>query len=191
MKHIFAALPNLGWIATPLMVNLIPWLKAGIYLFPMENVRPNAFAYNSCIDEFLKSDRTHLWFLNADTIPPVDALKLLDDADKDIICGVTPTIVEYTSEGPLSALMVCRRNEDGELKTITGRGITWIDCCGTACTMIKREVVEKMACPWFEDKNWHGQTAGDFGFCDKAKELGFEIWAHFDVRCTHRKEVDL
>ncbi len=191
MAKVFAALPNMGWIETRLMLNLIPWLKAGIYVWAPSNVRPASFAYNTCVEAFLKTDYTHFWFLNADTIPPVDALKLLLEADKDIVCGITPTLKLDLDGEVKSVPMVCRRVGDLNFKPVLGEGLVPIDACGTACTMIKRELFEAVEAPWYEDRNWHGEMPGDFRFCCKAKEAGFEIFAHFDVRCIHRKEVDL
>ena len=192
MTRVFAALPNAGWLQTDLFLNCFHWLKEGCYFFPLSGVRPAAMAYNTCIQAFLDDDSfTHLWFLNHDTVPPIDAMKVLLDADKDLVSGVTPTMKEDSDGVVKPVLMVCRHVEGVDFMPITGEGLVPIDACGTACFMIKRKVLEAIPAPWYEERNWHGQIAGDFGFCRKASAKGFEIFAHFDVRCVHRKEVDL
>ena len=58
------------------------------------------------------------------------------------------------------------------------------DAMATGCLLIKRDVLEAVGYPWFRN---HEHSAGgeDFFFCERARALGFPIYADFSVQCTH------
>ena len=35
------------------------------------------------------------------------------------------------------------------------------------------------------------QAGADLIFCERATAAGFEVWAHYDYKCDHHKEVNL
>lgn len=59
-----------------------------------------------------------------------------------------------------------------------------IDAAGAGCLLIKREVLEALAWPYFK---CHERSGGgeDFYFCEQAKAAGFEVWGDFSVLCQH------
>jgi len=182
----------MGWIRTSLLFNLIVWVRDnGAFLYCPEGLRPTAYARNHCVEAFLKSDYTHLWFIDSDTTPPIESLKLLLDADKNAISGVVPTMKRDIDGFDKPVGMVARAAVNGEYNPVVGKGIEKIDVCGSACFLIKREVFNKVSLPWFEDKSWGKSRGQDFNFCKKLEESGVDLFAHFDVICRHRKEVDL
>ena len=190
MSNVFIALPNLSWISTALVYNLIGWVRDGAYLTMPEGLRPASFAYNHCITHFLTMDCTHLWFMNPDTIPPQDSMKRLLDADTDIVYGIWHNMMR-DEDGILKRVPVsCRKNsEGGRVPLVFGEGLERIDGTGTGCTMIKREVFEAISPPWFEDRDYPGELAGDYRFCQKAIDAGFELFADYSIQCQHLKET--
>jgi hypothetical protein len=115
-------------------------------------------ARNTLADEFLKGDGTHLLFIDADIGGfGAEDVKLMLDADKDIICGVYPK-KEINWRQVHSA--VKHDIEPQELSMYSGQFVTdWgstvpksikedapleIAAGGTGFMLIKREVFEKL-----------------------------------------------
>jgi len=87
---------------------------------------------------------------------------------------------------PAFQLWADTRNEDG---------LCEIDACGGAFMCVKPGVYEKMGFPWYRTtiKDGIGQLSltEDLGFCVRARECGFKIWADPRVRPVHDKPVPL
>ena len=78
----------MGWLHVGLLENLIGWLRDyDTILYVPSGLRPIPYARNHCVKAFLASDCSHLWFVDADTLPPPDALDNLLSADVDAISG--------------------------------------------------------------------------------------------------------
>lgn len=117
-------------------------------------------ARDNCVHSFLKSDCTHLMFIDADIrFEPSHLIKMLL-ADKDVLCGVYPKKainwdkVKYAIENGVTEQRQLERNsvdwvlttetlDDFHLKmnAQTPQEITY---GGTGFMMIKREVFEKL-----------------------------------------------
>ncbi len=180
----------MGWIATGLVTNLVYWLKNFDTLVWMPvGLRPIPYARNACVKEFLKSERDFLWFIDADTVPPANALSLLLRRPVEAITGVVKT-VKFENGSPKSVGMVLRRNGQG-YKAAYGKGVEKIDAAGFGCMFIHRKVFDMIPFPWFEERPWGDVRGSDFLFCEKLGEKNIPLYAHFDVRCKHRKEVEL
>lgn len=63
-------------------------------------------------------------------------------------------------------------------------GIFKVDAAGSAGMLIRREVLDEMGDPWFENSN-NSILNEDLEFCRKAAELGFNIYATADVSLGH------
>ena len=74
-----------------------------------------------------------------------------------------------------------------------GDGLEMIDSGGTGCIMIARRVLEAVQQPFKGVYDDYGVrvTGQDIEFCRRVKELGFEIWTHWDYPCHHFKTIDL
>lgn len=180
----------MGWIATELVVNLIHWLKNyDVMIWTPVGLRPIPYARNVCVKEFLKSERDFLWFIDADTIPPENALSLLLSRPVKAITGVVKT-VKFEDGIAKDVGMILRKNHEG-YKSVYGKGVEKIDAAGFGCMFIERKVFDVVPFPWFEDKPWGNIRGSDFLFCEKLVQKGIPLHAHFDVRCKHRKEVEL
>lgn len=203
---ILIALPTMGELHVYLAMQIMGWLtkaqsagNLGIMIFPSVCITPVDEARNMLVQEFLKTDCTHLLFIDSDTIPPIDALDKLLAADKDIISAITP-IVEY------DAARDGKNDSNGfykkwncvskETKTFVqpDTGILEIMGCGSACVLIKREVFEKISQPYYrfryEDDNGKPCYVGeDVQFIAKATQAGFKSYADTSIKCGHYKPI--
>ncbi len=142
-------------------------------------------------------DYDFLFTVDDDLILPPDALIKLIDADRDIVAGLYR--LKCDDEVILAHVML-----DGEEKLIPNDVIP-IKYAATGCTLVKWEVVKRMT-ESFPELRYHTRSQGkkipmwgfyipvihedrflseDCAFCLRAKELGFEVWAHGGVRCGH------
>lgn len=71
-------------------------------------------------------------------------------------------------------------------------GLQEVDAVGTGCFIVARRVLERIdPGPFMRiwSKTGIAEVGNDLAFCYRAKRAGFKIWAHYDYRCHHRKEV--
>lgn len=189
---VLIAIPSLdGRIHARLVQNLVGQLANNGFLIVIGE-HPVARARNIIVDQFLKSEATHLWMIDDDTIPPNDALKNLLALDIPIATAITPTI-----QGGEIIYNIYKERE-GKLEPYshnhplpeTDRMI--VAAVGSSCILIKREVFESMGeAPWYADI-W---TAGgeycseDIMFCNTAKANHYTIIAHPKVICEHSRYI--
>uniref|UniRef100_A0A6M3L9A1 Putative glycosyltransferase n=1 Tax=viral metagenome TaxID=1070528 RepID=A0A6M3L9A1_9ZZZZ len=145
-------------------------------------------ARNRLAEAFLNSDCTHAFFVDSDIVLPHWAIVQLMEIDQDISSGIyfqkldPPNLpVIYTKKGFSS----WKPSE----KYLHHFIVDWeegcyfpIDACGFGCVLIKREVFERIKSPWFEFTEKGGE---DIRFCVRAKQKGFQIFAHSGVMCGH------
>lgn len=141
------------------------WHKFHIYY---TNDKPIPDCLNYLVTEALKEDITHFWFIEEDTVPPIDVLNKLVNSQEDI------TYVNYAVNG-----WSCAAHEETTHKTL------W---CGFGCTMVKRHVFEKVAYPWFRsDKKLRLNTMEWIDVTNKDTYGGHDIWFFSHAReagCT-------
>lgn len=189
MSKVFIAIPaGDAYVHARLVQSLVPQLKEYPFLI-VAGVSPVALARNVIVENFLKTDATHLWMIDADTIPPPDALETLLAADVDIATGITPilrqgsrtsNIYEDTSGMPMEL-----KDTEHKKKSFPIAG------CGAACLLIRREVLEKVGKPWFAEVWGDDGThmSEDVFFCNRATEEGFTITCVPKVVCGHARSV--
>lgn len=142
-------------------------------------------ARNALVSQFLKTDNTHLMFIDADiNFNPHDIIRMLD-ADKEIICGIYP-------KKEINWFTVKKAMDDGveknKLKYYTGSFVVnlvgyagevtvpvnepvEIFNGGTGFMLIKREVFEKLADKVPEYTNDVGDLSGQMKEAEKIKEF--------------------
>lgn len=200
---ILIGLPTMGHVHVLLLTTILKWMAEAIEtkaynlsVYPTMCVQPVDNARNHIVEEFLKTDCTHLLFIDSDTIPPFNAIKKLLLADKEIISGLTP-IVEHDesrkndSNGFYRKLNVVGKNDQFVNEFI---GTIEVKGAGGSCILIKREVFEKMEAPWYrfqyKDDNGKSIVIGeDILFTVKAQEIGYKIWADTALICKHEKPI--
>lgn len=165
-------------------------------------------ARNELLKHFLmKSTADYAWFIDTDQHVDLDVLPKLLDAGKDVISPVVygmvegerflpfhfNTGVEVSDDGELTGRQKMLRNVDAtELESSPGN-LLQVYSVGMACTLIKREVVEKLGIDvprmWpFGHESYQDQLLGeDVTFCHRANEAGFKVWVRKDARIGHWK----
>lgn len=194
-SKIFIAIPNMGWIQTGLMLQLIRWShEFNIRIYPPQLLQPVSYARNFCIQEFLKTDYDYLMFIDSDMIPPHYTLQYLLNADKDAITGVAHAL-KRDSDGITKKIPITLRWDSIKKGYVVhqGKGIEQIDVSGLYCILIKRKVLDRIKPPWtvslqMDDPNAKSRGE-DFYLCEKMAENGFKLFADYRVVCGHYKEV--
>lgn len=143
--------------------------------------------------------------VDADTVPPMDALQKLVDADKEVVTGVVPAAINNPDTGQFERVMMTlkqKKKNSMEYNEYIGKGVEKIDRAGAACILIKRPVVEKLKkdaadpvdgdYPLFKtimsEDGLTTRMGEDAYFCDRLREAGIDLYAHFDVVCQHIRE---
>lgn len=161
-------------------------------------------ARNYLVRMALEQGATHLLFVDDDNPPPQDTLAKFLEADKDIICA--PVLTRHEPFVPC-VFKATEIPDNPELKgyehltkiDTTGGTLVKVDACGMACTLIKREVLEKLY-PKYEgtpfafsrepmnptpDGKSKREMSEDVTFCERATDEGFEIWCDTTIRPVH------
>ncbi len=145
-------------------------------------------AQNNLTDQALRTNPDYILFIEEDTVPPIDGLKEMLKLDADI------AFIDYGVNGwSCSAKM---------------RGSGSILWCGFGCTLIKKEVFDKLEKPYFRtdkslrlnDWTWIDNPmkygGQDIWFCMKAKEVGIHAkqakgeCRHLQVKSYGRPETN-
>lgn len=134
---------------------------------------------------------THVFFVDNDVLPPVDAIERLLAHDKDVVVGVTPIF----KMKPVWSVMKYDADETIDNKF---EPIPYLDLpdklfrahhFGATTVLIKRHVLEKMQYPWYQDIFAPGKIllGQDLYFTAKAKQMGFELWCDPNIKCEHAR----
>lgn len=143
-------------------------------------------AENTAVRNFLDiPEATHLFLTEADMILPDDCILKLLAMDKDIASGV------YFLRGGagqaciyVAAKLVWPGSSPWAMTPVgvfpTAEPFK-ADCFGLGCVLIKREVFDRVAFPWFDLAE--NQYGSDIYFYTKVKKAGIEVWGNPDVLC--------
>lgn len=165
MRHVMICTPMYGGLCTSHYLTSLLSLygeaaRRGVQLlyFSVVNESLITRARARCVHEFLKTDCTHLLFIDADLgFNPRDVFALLD-ADRDVIGGIYPqkailwnrvrAAVEAgkVDDGTLrraGAKMVCNFANDGRNIEVED-GVAEVEDVGTGFMLIKRRVLKMM-----------------------------------------------
>lgn len=174
----------------------------------LSNGTSPARAHNNAIAKFLEHPGHYksLMIVGRDHIFKVDALKILFEADKDIIAGITTTRFKSIHEIGKPTYSVIADYKDGVPTMMTKdeclkkieeqKNQPWkVPLLGNGVSLYKRKVFERMPSPWFYEPpmpeeqvkpgDFRGTQGCDVLFCEKAKQLGFELWVHPVVQYVH------
>lgn len=197
MSKVYIAVPTQdGWLHASLVEQIIKQSKGHNITF-VKGVSPLAVARNAVVRNFLRSDCTHLWTIDADTVPPPDALEKLLALDGDIVSAVTPIL---TDKGLIANYYVTNDDTEREtmeeaLKRTTPFTVAGV---GNSCMLINRRVFDEsnvaaLKSPWYTEL-WfqNGEFCEcDIEFCNKATDEGYIITVDPTVVCKHIKEISL
>ncbi len=194
---------NLGTSLAGMETQLMQWMqsKTDKYEFKIffPTHRPIPANRHQIVRDFLKGDWDYLVMLDDDTMCTKNIFDLLD-YDKPVIGGVYPGRNE---EGLMFHVYKMFKDENGETRfkqypPEEREGLKKVDAVATGMMCIKREVLEKMRDAGLHpfEEIFHKEDgtfyySDDMGFCMKCRDLGIDVWAHFDYLGSHWKEVDL
>ena len=150
------------------------------------------------IDEFLETDATHLWFLNADQEVPPNALCDLLELDVDIASGVSPprgniqksTVMRWMPPPSPEYAWSTPWYKPYRMKDVVGKimGGEEILVTGHFCMLCKRRVFEKFS-PSFEPLRFKYDPPQEEGseivFWKEAQDLGFICRIDGSILCGH------
>lgn len=207
ISEVLIAIPTLGDINATTVSRLIRWGKnfpyAKVHFYFTHRVSPVDRARNQLVDFFMKNEKlTHIFFVDADTVPPYDALEKLLAWDKEIVTGMTPMLMldkETNTWGTFFNCFSSIKDKKGKfLRTECphpNTGLREVDRCGGSCLLIKKEVFKNMDTPYFQfiinPNGIHHIKSEDIYFCDTAREKGYTVWCDTSVVCKHYKSVML
>ncbi len=141
------------------------------------------------VEEALKVNSRYIWFIDDDTVPPIDAArKLMYVLDQEeakgsdvMVCGG----VYCVKQDPPQPLVFMSPNAGPHWKWRAG---DVFECwgLGTGCMMIRAEIFKHLEKPWFKTTSEVGFTeTDDLYFCSKVAKAGFKIMCHGGVLCRH------
>ncbi len=160
--------------------------------FAIARGRPHDYARNQAVQMMLGGDFTHLFFLDSDVEPPLDAIGRLAAHDAPVVTGFYP--INY---GHLRWAVCRQRRDDGRWPMLNAGDLPpepiTVAGCGAGCLLIRREVFETLGWPWFK---WEHRADGyqlgeDLFFGARCADAGIPILADPAVICRHYKEIDL
>jgi GT2 family glycosyltransferase len=145
---------------------------------------------NVMVKHCLKGGWDYMLQIDADNPPPKNVLDLID-LDKEVI-GL-PTPIQMSPIRGLTEIFWNVFNGEGYPVKNTGQGIEEVYGVGTACILIRRDVLEKVKHPFttIRDEEDLRIVSTDLAFCKKCRESGIKIWTHWDYKCSHFKQIDL
>ena len=170
-------------------------------------------ARNFLCDFFMKSDCTHLMFIDADIqFDPADVLRMMA-TDVDLIGGVYPKkMLHWERMGTLSTaqLTALQRGDQSPLLDVVNTSILESDVVkqidrvrwvGTGFMLIKRVVMERMQAnnpertflangqrmfTYFDCALWNDTyLSEDYYFCERWRELGGTVHSAPWTKCVH------
>ncbi len=145
-------------------------------------------ARNKVRDIFLARDHEYLFFLDSDVIAPNDIIEKLLAHEKDICAGIY--LGGTNIQGQVRIMPVAFLFHDKEKNLVripsrdeVGKGeFVEVAAAGLGCTLVKREVLEKITF-----RNIGASTTGgeDAAFYKDAREKGHDCYIDFNVKCFH------
>jgi hypothetical protein len=147
---------------------------------------------NQLVEALMATDKEWLWIMGDDHSFSHGLLtKLLDH---ELPTGHPEIIVPLclTKVPPYSPVVFTGFEADGRhrqrisLGDYPEGGLVAIHSAGSAGMLIRRTVFEKIEPPWFTSYDVSPVEMGeDVGFCDKARDAGFQVWCDLDASLGH------
>jgi len=201
-KKVLISVPNEHWIHKTVverMFRLMRDTKGHQLKIIMPSHRPYENNLHHIVNDVLEGGHDFWLNIDADNPPERNPLELVA-LNKDVIGCPTP-ITHFDGKGsgdsPVlwNAFDYCPEH-DSYKPHRTMRGLRKVDVVGTGCVLFSRRVFEhpEMQKGCFTRKlNKDGTVdrGNDFSFCERARENGFEIYAHYDYFCGHFSEMEI
>jgi hypothetical protein len=154
--------------------------------FPVEIAREKA------AEAALELKAKYLWFVDDDTIPPMNAVRrliyILENYPEIAVCGGV-----YVTKSDPTQPVVFRGSGQGSFWRWKAGDVFEVTGMGAGCMLIRTSVFNELKRPWFaftQEVSYDGIHAGslvseDIGFCDAVRKAGYKVFAHGGVLCDH------
>jgi len=202
LKRVVVSIPNTGMINKFVLLTILTMTKDPRYKIhlKMPTFTPVENGYNHMVKELLKGDFDFWLNIDSDNPPIRNPLDLVE-LDKDVV-GL-PTPIWYCPENldgirPWLWNIYQHDSKNDNYREFRGdkNGLIQVDAVGMGCTLIAKRVFEN---PEMQKgaflRKWHKdgtvRRGTDIAFCERARENGFEIFAHWDYPCKHFKNIEL
>lgn len=176
MDHpkVTVAIPSRDFVHTSFAFSLISMITATRFPVFIANVRSSILPVSRSflVEQAQNNKSDYILFLDSDMVFPPDTLMRLLSHDKDITAGI-----------------YCQREGDRKpmgcvpgmaaIDILSKEGLTEAWRVPTGCLLIKMSVFSQMEKPYFRWKIREDSShivGEDSEFCDRARELGYEIW---------------
>jgi hypothetical protein len=201
MKKIMVTVPNNWWVNKYVVMRLLEIQADKRYFkaIAMPNLDPplENFQHNAIVT-MLEGDFDY-WLSIDDDNPPIRNPLDLIELDKDVICLPTPVWVSCSKKGnnPISYTGYdYLPDKDTYTEHFPQEGLQKVDAIGGGCFIAARRVFEhpEMQKGCFARKlhpDGVNRRSNDISFSERARENGFQLWAHYDYPCMHFKECEL
>ena len=199
MPSVLVTCPNTGWIHKAVVFKLIHILQDRRHkttlLLPTH--RPFENNLHHIINDFVAGDYDYWLTIDNDNPPQNNPLDLVE-LDRDIVGLPTPVWNSATPGGRPIYWNAYKYDAQAEAyrEWPDKRGLQKVDAVGTGCVLFARRVFEDpdMQNGAFTRKlNLDGTVdrGNDISFCERARERGWNIWAHFGYPCDHICELPM
>jgi hypothetical protein len=202
-KKVFVTVPCVGWLRREIKEVFMHLLTdERVFCTFMDPVhKPVENNMMHCVKHFMAGDADFWLSMDSDNPPfknPLDLVFL----NKDIVGCPTPIWKwedsEETNYRPIQWNAFRYKPEtDNYTEHQPKKGLQKVDAIGSGCFVVARRVFEN---PVMRTTGWHRKWCPeqgtvykglDISFCERAREQGFEVYAHFDYPCDHFCEMSL
>lgn len=203
-KSVLVSVPNTGYIHKKVVLSLLKLQLDTRYrttiIFPTWN--PYEHSLHRIVNDFMEVYKDCSFWLNIDSDnPPMNNPLDLIELDRDIIGMPTPvwhfTGKEKKGERPLYYNAYnYDLGEKAYIEHLPREGLQRVDAVGTGCLLVSKRVFinsEMRKSPFVRIWGVDGtvERGNDIAFCERARNQGFEIYAHYDYPCMHFCELEL
>ena len=197
-KSITIAIPHVGLVMTEWAIRL-----RTLAIPPNINTTidyaghlPIDYARNVLVDRAIKAKVDHIFFLDSDVTPPVNALIQLIADNLPIVSGIyrnkidgLPAVWRHSKfpDGTPGYSPVAKFQSEGQ-------AIIEADAIGMGCCLIRMDVFSKVQYPWFKwtvDVKRRTGRGEDFYLCERAIEQGYKINVDTRIICGHECLAEL
>jgi hypothetical protein len=197
--RVLITIPNQHWVHKLVMARAIAMLSDSRCqsVLEMPSNKPFEATLQDCVDRLVDGPFNWWISIDADNPPERNPLDLIT-FDKDVIGCPTP-IYHWTGkqgERPIYWNAYQYDEQNGLYREWPEReGLQRVDAIGTGCFVAHRRVFEHPDLRYGAfQRRWEKgrvERGNDLAFCERAKEAGFAVWAHYDYPAEHMVEIPL
>lgn len=165
--------------------------------------RPVDFVRNSFIRICKAGDYSHLFLLDSDTEPPLDAIDRLLALNVPLATGCYPVWMQHglrwalANRGAVLPPALLSQESRGGYRLLDRLpSLTEpfeVDAGGAGCLLIRRDVFDLVNWPWFKWVEFEdgSQESEDIYFFRKCNEAGLRVMVDPQIICNHFKKLNI